>query len=88
MFANAVDNTTSQRMLAVTHTGYLALVHESTRCGDDVCLLLGSTVPFIVRQAEREQTRYTLVSDAYVPGIMHGELFRRFGGSTVEYSLI
>ena len=88
MLANEVDNATSQRVLATTESGYVVLVHESAQRGDDVCLLLGSTVPFVVRQVEHEQMRYKLISDAYVPGIMYGELFARTRGNVVEYSLI
>jgi hypothetical protein len=59
------------RRFAVTEKGYIALVPGCAIEGDQVCVFLGSGVPYILRPAS--EGRFLLVGDAYIHGIMDGE---------------
>ena len=56
-----------------TKAGYMGICPASTAVGDQVCLLSGSQVPYILRQNDQ---RYQLVGECYVHGIMDGEIVR------------
>lgn len=56
----------------MTDTGYIGLVPSSTEVGDEVHVLGGVTVPFVLR-ATAETQKYTLIGDSYIHGIMDGE---------------
>jgi len=65
---------TSRRVFR-TARGYLGIGRTGLQVGDEIWLLYGASVPFIVRRSETfkgEQPRQ-LVCDAYVHGIMQGE---------------
>ncbi|KAK5114380.1 hypothetical protein LTR85_010202 [Meristemomyces frigidus] len=51
--------------------GYVGLCPAAARAGDGVYCLAGCHVPYILR--ESAPGRHTLVGEAYVEGIMHGE---------------
>ncbi|KAL8883267.1 MAG: hypothetical protein Q9192_007300 [Flavoplaca navasiana] len=55
----------------VTATGYVGLGHWETVEEDEVHLVQGSDVPYLLRKTD---AYYQLVSQAYVHGIMDGEL--------------
>ena len=48
---------------------------NETRFGDVVCIFLGATAPFILR--DEPEDRYTLICEAHVYGIMDGELMEK-----------
>ena len=70
------------RKVAVTQKGYLCLVPPKTEVGDMVCLIQSAGTPFILRKVETrdeiepvgEQQLCALVGEAYVHGIMDGEI--------------
>jgi hypothetical protein len=57
--------------------GYVALVPGKARLGDVIVLLEGGIVPFILRP--REDSRWELIGEAYVHGIMRGEAWDEKG---------
>lgn len=57
----------------LTTTGFVGLAPEHVEPGDQVFVLLGGTTPFVLRRMDGGN-RYTLVGDAYVHGIMYGEM--------------
>lgn len=59
----------------VTKKGYLGLAPWNAREGDVVAILLGGCTPFLLRRIRG--SRYSLVGEAYVHGIMAGELFEQ-----------
>lgn len=70
----------SGRILFLTEQGYLGLGLQSTNVGDEVVLLGGGHVPYVLRQIQTEDNRaewgqrdYCYVGDSYVHGIMYGE---------------
>ena len=60
------------RRIIVTAKGYFGLARVAIRRGDIVCILLGCSVPVILR-LQADGTSYKLVSDAYIHGICEGE---------------
>ncbi|KAH8701245.1 hypothetical protein GQ44DRAFT_717897 [Phaeosphaeriaceae sp. PMI808] len=56
----------------VTKNGHLVLSSEHVKQGDVVALIRGAQVPFILRR--QSGGRYRVVSEAYVDGIMDGEV--------------
>jgi hypothetical protein len=67
------------RRLFTTPQKWLGLGPESLEQGDEVWLLKNTDTPFILRPYGDSQ--YTLVGEAYVHGIMHGELIDAPGGN-------
>lgn len=61
----------ADRVAFSTETGYIGLGHPDTVIGDELHLIQGSDTPFILRKSDG---RYELVGEAYVHGIMDGEL--------------
>lgn len=62
------------RRLCWTEKGYLGLVPSQARMGDEVWLLKGGRVPFVLRRVGGGENR-ELVGDCYMHGIMYGEAF-------------
>lgn len=73
------------RRLAHTVGDYLALVPANAQKGDSVALLAGGPVPCILRQKQIE-SRWELVGDAYVHGIMYGEKWDESECQSIEIS--
>lgn len=62
----------SWRRLFRTSKGYLGTGAQDLRPGDSIYVLPGANIPFALR--ELENGHFALVGEAYVHGIMHGEL--------------
>ncbi|KAH8681991.1 heterokaryon incompatibility protein-domain-containing protein [Xylariales sp. PMI_506] len=74
------------RRLAITSQGMIGLVPGATRLGDTVVVLAGSQFPHVVRRLgddelpsrnpnkENHSGNYRLVGEAYIHGIMDGEM--------------
>jgi hypothetical protein len=60
------------RHFAVTEQGYVGLVPTSSQIGDEVYLLGGVTVPFVLRQ--KNGMKFVLIGDSYIHGVMEGEV--------------
>jgi hypothetical protein len=67
-----------------TKKGFFGWAHARAEQGDHLFLLRGCSVPVILRA--REEGGYTVVGDAYVEGIMDGELVP--DGQDVPWTLI
>ncbi|KAF5571926.1 heterokaryon incompatibility het-6 [Fusarium phyllophilum] len=63
-----------KRSLFRTKKGHLGLAPQTIRAGDEVGILQGAEVPHIFRRDSGSEMSLSLVGDAYVYGIMHGEL--------------
>ncbi len=55
-----------------TNQGQIGTALSSTRIGDEVWVLAGATIPFVLRP--NRDGHYRLLGQAYVHGIMHGEV--------------
>ena len=62
------------RAMFVTSKGFIGLAPWNAQQGDVISVLLGGCTPFILRQIPGTE-QYSLVGEAYVYGIMGGELF-------------
>ncbi len=78
----AIRSVGLQRRYFETDTGYMGM-GSSAQVGDEVFVLLGSTTPYVLRslgdigvEGLRATQLYTLVGEAYVQGVMDGELVR------------
>lgn len=60
----------SPYQFCVTAKGFIGMVPSLTQIGDIVCLIHGLEVPYVLRSFG---TRYKLVGDSYIHGIMDGE---------------
>lgn len=54
----------------MTQNGYMGL--GNPKIGNEIFVLFGSDVPFILRP-DPESSRFFLIGDCYVQGIMNGE---------------
>ena len=64
---------TRGRVLFTSSTGYIGLAPHGTREGDLVFIVMGADVPFILRPCEDS---YELMGEAYVQGVMNGEILQ------------
>lgn len=55
----------------ITQRNYCGLAPSRAECGDQVSIICGGAVPFLIRGSET--TGFRLVGEAYVDGMMHGE---------------
>jgi hypothetical protein len=75
-FDTSVWKATDGRILAMTEKGYMGLVPENAVVGDQVVLLAGGKVPYVLRLESDENAssrEYKFLGDAYIHGIMQGE---------------
>ncbi|KAF2105533.1 hypothetical protein BDV96DRAFT_608170 [Lophiotrema nucula] len=63
----------ANRAMFVTSKGYLGLAPGNAQEGDIVCVLLGGCTPYLLRPIAGSK-QFTFVGEAYVYGIMGGEL--------------
>ena len=66
----------NQRCFCTTEKGFFGLVPGKVEVGDEVAILNGGNVPFILRRFEsgnEQELVYRLVGDGYFHGLMHGE---------------
>jgi hypothetical protein len=57
----------------VSTKGYMGLTGSKAQYDDDLCIVFGGSVPFVLR---KDANGYKLISDAYVHGLMNGEAIR------------
>jgi WD repeat-containing protein 55 len=69
----AFETAVTGRRFGITSKRYMGLFPRGTKLGDQVCVFLGSQVPFVVRRQEMGDS-YQLVGECYIHGIMHGEI--------------
>lgn len=90
-FHRAVISATAGRKFMVTNNGHMGLVPVDSESGDAVVLMPGGKVPYVLRQlsspAKEEDDEggpsprvpagcaYEVLGDAYVYGVMHGEIW-------------
>ena len=70
------------RRIFVTERGYVGLAPEMTELGCCVAIVKGGKFPLILKP--REHTKWELIGDCYVQGIMHGEGFEHWKCTEVE----
>lgn len=61
-----------KRVIIRTKKGYIGLAPESTREGDEVTLLEGGRLPFILR---KQDDHWLIIGDCYIHGLMESEAY-------------
>ncbi|ERF76216.1 hypothetical protein EPUS_04293 [Endocarpon pusillum Z07020] len=69
-FDRALTKRVRSRSLCKTEKGFLGLVPEGTRSGDDICILLGGRMAYVLKKTGNI-TRFG--GEAYIHGLMKGE---------------
>jgi len=82
---------TTDRFLAITQGGHLGLVSKECQVGDGLCLMLGSTVPLVLRSVwggdiDGEKCAQ-FFGDSYVHGVMNGEAMETFKSQVALHGL-
>jgi hypothetical protein len=68
----------------LTQEGYIGIGPPLMESGDRVCIVFGCPYPVILRKVENA-SGYRLVGDAYIYGMMQGEMMSKFrAGDFVE----
>ena len=72
------DRVGVRRRLATTRRGYVGMVLETAKTDDVIAILLGCSMPMVLRRSENEEespgdVRWKVVGECYVHGIMDGE---------------
>ena len=70
-FLEVIMLTSFHKRLVFVYEGYIGMAPHDARKGDIVCLLLGCSIPVVLR--ERIEGGFRLVGEACVHGIMKGE---------------
>jgi hypothetical protein len=70
IFAQHFETVYDGRRILTTEKGYLGTGAEDTRPGDLIVLVEGADVPYILRPGVGKDGTFTLVSEAYIHGIM------------------
>jgi prepilin-type processing-associated H-X9-DG protein len=72
----------------LTEEGYMGIGPELMESGDRVCIVFGCPYPVLLRKVENASC-YRLVGDAYIYGMMQGEMMSKFhAGDFVEEQLV
>lgn len=71
----SLKDSMEDRRLCWTDTGYLGLVHGGACVGDEVWLLKGGKMPFLLRRVDDENEKFELIGECYIHGVMSGEKF-------------
>jgi hypothetical protein len=80
--ASAMD----RRILYVTSSGRIGLSFPNTKVGDEVWIIHGSNVPFILRRQSGLPVQHRLVGETYLQGVMDGSCTK--GEDSVEVVLV
>jgi len=70
-FAIAAEQMVTGRKLCVTHKDHVGLVPNDAQVGDEVCIIPGGAVPFIMRSLGGDEK--VLIGEGYIHGVMNGE---------------
>lgn len=78
IFGNAMK-LTIERHFAVTTKGYMALIPNEAEVGDHIVIFFGANTPFVIRKNKEPNSEGDLTSvllgEAYIHGMMNGEIF-------------
>ncbi|KAL1646054.1 hypothetical protein SLS58_003474 [Diplodia intermedia] len=87
-FASRLSCTGASRRLYSTARGFVGLGPESTKKGDQIWMILGARVPFVLRNNPRPAGSFKMIGETYVHGFMHGAMRELVGGKVREISIV
>jgi hypothetical protein len=82
-FLNYIQRCCPGRRFYTTRSGRFGIGPRILKKGDLCSVLFGSEIPFTLRQTG-EKSSYKLLGEAYVEGVMHGEVVRDWQGGLLE----
>lgn len=85
-FLSRARTTTSSmgRRLMVTDTGRVGMAPKRAQKGDVVCILLGCSIPLVLRPSPGGDGTFTLVGECYLDEYMNGEILQGVGAQRRE----
>jgi hypothetical protein len=83
-FAEVISYAVRGRRFFFTDTGYIGLGPESAQEGDEVCMLEGGRVSYVIWEVGWGGG-WELVGKCFVAGVMHGEFVDQAEGNGVEW---
>jgi hypothetical protein len=90
LVVNSLLSTCTARTAFITAGGWLGFGPFCMEAGDIVVVFAGADVPFVVRRTQDGSGDFLLVGEAYVDGLMFGELFEHcpaFNGEDDGYKI-
>jgi hypothetical protein len=72
------------RSLAITSSGRMGFVPDTTEVGDIVCVLYGSLVPYILRRCPGIPSHFTIVGACYIHERMDGQVIEDLENGLLE----
>ena len=63
----------SNGRFCTTRKGYIGFVPYDAKLGDEICVVHGAVVPFVLRKLTESGKAYKLIGESYIHGIMYGE---------------
>lgn len=79
-FANVSGPHTRERMFAITERGYIGMVPPYSQVGDEVFIIPGAQVPFLMRRQQAPNgDKWQLVGESFIYGMMEGEMMAEGG---------
>ena len=85
-YMNNVSTACSNRTFFTTRDGRVGLGPSNIQAGDTVCILCNTFTPFIIRSTPSGHNQ--LIGEAYVHGLMYGEIFHVRGEEGLETILL
>lgn len=86
-YASSIGLVANKHALCFTEHRLMGLVPLLTQSDDIVVIVHGCDVPFVIRPTERKGY-YRLVGEAYVHGVMNGEMMFDIANNSVDITLI
>jgi hypothetical protein len=87
-FVLDIQQSCQARSFVITEKGYVGLGPWIAKPGDVCCLIPGSRVPFVLREFQGRDTCFRLVGEAYLHGLMRGEVFDLIGREDLKEGTI
>ncbi|EKG16507.1 hypothetical protein MPH_06283 [Macrophomina phaseolina MS6] len=87
-FARRLSCTGASRRLYRTAHGFIGLGPESMKKGDQVWLVLGARVPFVLRKLWKRPGQFTLLGETYLHGLMDGAMREMVGNNIKEFAVV
>ena len=73
-FAGFIRRYLAGRAFFQTAEGWFGVCPYDTKVGDEIVVLLGCEAPLVIKESEAgKRSRYQVVRECYVPGVMSGE---------------
>jgi hypothetical protein len=76
-FFAAIAYPSTERRYCITKDGRVGQAPADAEPGDEICVILGLVVPFVVRRVADKPDQYTLIGECYIDGYMDDDHLER-----------